>query len=339
MRIAMLAPIAWRTPPRHYGPWELVTSLLTEALVARGVDVTLFATLDSVTSATLDGVVPASYNEDPSIDAKVWEFRHLSHLFAQADQFDLIHNQADFPAHAFAPLTNTPIVTTIHGFSSDRILPMYAPFQDRVHYVAISEADRHPALRYAATIHHGIPLDNFAFDPEGSDGLLFFGRIHPDKGAKEAIAVATASGRTLDMYGVVQDEGYHTREVIPALSPSIRYHGVVGGADRINALGSARALLHLINFDEPFGLSVIEAMACGTPVIAVRRGSMPELIEHGVTGMLVDTIDEAIAAVDAVGDIDRSVVRRSVRERFSIDRMADAYLALYRDVLGEAAAR
>ncbi len=334
----MLAPIAWRTPPRHYGPWELVTSLLTEALVARGVDVTLFATLDSVTSATLDGVVPASYNEDPSIDAKVWEFRHLSHLFAQADQFDLIHNQADFPAHAFAPLTNTPIVTTIHGFSSDRILPMYAPFQDRVHYVAISEADRHPALRYAATIHHGIPLDNFAFDPEGSDGLLFFGRIHPDKGAKEAIAVATASGRTLDMYGVVQDEGYHAREVIPALSPSIRYHGVVGGADRINALGSARALLHLINFDEPFGLSVIEAMACGTPVIAVRRGSMPELIEHGVTGMLVDTIDQAIAAVDAVADIDRAVVRRSVRERFSIDRMADAYLALYRDVLGEAAA-
>lgn len=339
MRIAMLAPIAWRTPPRHYGPWELVTSLLTEALVARGVDVTLFATLDSVTSATLDGVVPASYNEDPSIDAKVWEFRHLSHLFAQADQFDLIHNQADFPAHAFAPLTNTPIVTTIHGFSSERILPMYAPFQDRVHYVAISEADRHPALRYAATIHHGIPLDSFAFDPVGGEGLLFFGRIHPDKGAKEAIAVATASGRTLDMYGVVQDEGYHTREVIPALSPSIRYHGVVGGADRINALGSARALLHLINFDEPFGLSVIEAMACGTPVIAVRRGSMPELIEHGVTGMLVDTIDEAIAAVDAVGDIDRSVVRRSVRERFSIDRMADAYLALYRDVLGEAAAR
>ncbi|RYD67621.1 MAG: glycosyltransferase family 4 protein [Sphingomonadales bacterium] len=339
MRIAMLAPIAWRTPPRHYGPWELVTSLLTEALVARGVDVTLFATLDSVTSATLDGVVPASYNEDPSIDAKVWEFRHLSHLFAQADQFDLIHNQADFPAHAFAPLTNTPIVTTIHGFSSDRILPMYAPFQDRVHYVAISEADRHPALRYAATIHHGIPLDSFAFDPVGGDGLLFFGRIHPDKGAKEAIAVATASGRTLDLYGVVQDEGYHAREVIPALSPSIRYHGVVGGADRINALGSARALLHLINFDEPFGLSVIEAMACGTPVIAVRRGSMPELIEHGVTGMLVDTIDEAIAAVDAVGDIGRSVVRRSVRDRFSIDRMADAYLALYRDVLGEAAAR
>ena len=199
MKIAMLAPIAWRTPPRHYGPWELVTSLLTEALVARGVDVTLFATLDSVTAATLDGVVPAPYSEDPSIDAKVWEYRHLSHLFAQGDRFDLIHNQADFPAHAFAPLVDTPIVTTIHGFSSDRILPMYAPYQDRVHYVAISDADRHPDLRYAATIHHGIPLDDFAFDPAGSDDLLFFGRLHPDKGAAEAIAAARAVGRRLDL--------------------------------------------------------------------------------------------------------------------------------------------
>ncbi|MEG3180246.1 glycosyltransferase family 4 protein [Sphingomonas sp. LT1P40] len=334
MKIAMLAPIAWRTPPRHYGPWELVTSLLTEALVARGVDVTLFATLDSVTEATLDGVAPASYNEDPAIDAKVWEFRHLSHLFAQADRFDLIHNQADFPAHAFAPLTETPIVTTIHGFSSDRILPMYEPYQDRVHYVAISDADRHPALRYAATIHHGIPLDDFIFDPTGSDNLLFFGRIHPDKGAKEAIAAARASGRSLDLYGLVQDEGYHAREVLPAIDPSIRFHGVIGGAERIRALGNARALLHLINFDEPFGLSVIEAMACGTPVIAMRRGSMPELIEHGVTGMLVGSLDEAIAAIDTIGDLDRATIRRAVVERFSVERMADAYLALYREILG-----
>ena len=172
MKIAMIAPIAWRTPPRHYGPWELVTSLLTEALVARGVDVTLFATLDSQTAGTLDGVVPAPYSEDPSIDAKVWEFRHLAHVFERADEFDLIHNQADFPAHAFANLVDTPIVTTIHGFSSDRILPMYAPYQHRVHYVAISDADRHPSLRYAATIHPGIPVDDFAFDPVGADGLL-----------------------------------------------------------------------------------------------------------------------------------------------------------------------
>ncbi len=337
MKIAMLAPIAWRTPPRHYGPWELVTSLLTEALVARGIDVTLFATLDSVTSATLDGVVPAPYSEDPSIDAKVWEFRHLSYLFAQADRFDLIHNQADFPAHAFAPLVETPIVTTIHGFSSERILPMYAPFQQRVHYVAISDADRHPALRYAATIHHGIPLDQFRFDATGSEDLLFFGRIHPDKGAKEAIATARASGCALDLYGIVQDQAYYEREVAPAVDGvTVRYHGAVGGEARVQALGSARALLHLINFNEPFGLSVIEAMACGTPVIATRRGSMPELIEHGVTGFLVDTPDEALAAIERAGQIDRLAVRRAVANRFSVDRMADAYIALYRDILGTA---
>jgi glycosyltransferase involved in cell wall biosynthesis len=334
MKIAMLAPIAWRTPPRHYGPWELVTSLLTEALVTRGVDVTLFATQDSVTSAKLDGVVPAPYSEDPSVDAKVWEFRHLAHMFDQADRFDLIHNQADFPAHAFAGLVRTPIITTIHGFSSDRILPMYAPFQDRVHYVAISDADRHPALRYAATIHHGIPLDDFRFDAGGSENLLFFGRIHPDKGAKEAIAAARGSGRALDLYGIVQDQGYYEREVEPANDGiAIRYHGVIGGEARIRALGSARALLHLINFAEPFGLSVIEAMACGTPVIAARRGSMPELVEDGVTGFLVDTPAQALAAIDRVHEIDRAVVRQAVADRFSIDRMADAYIKLYRDIL------
>jgi len=330
----MLAPIAWRTPPRAYGPWELVTSLLTEALVARGVDVTLFATRDSLTAGTLDGVVPAPYSEDPSVDAKVWEFRHLAHLFDQADRFDLIHNQADFPAHAFSRLVDTPIVTTIHGFSSNRILPMYEAYQDRVHYVAISAADRHPALRYAATIHHGIPVGDFAFDPDGSEGLLFFGRIHPDKGAAEAIAAGEASGRALDLYGIVQDEAYHAREVLPRLGERVRYHGAVGGEARVRALGHARALLHLINFDEPFGLSVIEAMACGTPVIATRRGSMPELIEHGVTGFLVDSAAEAVDAIARTGDLDRAIVRQRVVERFCVERMADAYLALYRRIVG-----
>ena len=333
MRIAMLAPIAWRTPPRHYGPWELVTSLLTEALHAQGVDVTLFATLDSQTAATLDGVVPAGYEEDPSIDAKVWEHRHLSHVFSQAKDFDIIHNQADFPAHAFAPLIGTPMVTTIHGFSSDRILPMYKPFEDRVHFVAISAADRHPSLRYAATIHHGIPVEDFPFDPVGGPDLLYFGRIHPDKGAAEAIAAAGQSGRRLIMAGIVQDQAYFDAAVAPELDDHIRYHGPVGGADRARALGKARALLHLINFDEPFGLSVIEAMACGTPVIAMRRGSMPELIEDGVTGFLVDTLDEAVAAIGRIDEIDRAAPRRAVMERFTVDRMADDYVALYRRIL------
>jgi glycosyltransferase involved in cell wall biosynthesis len=335
MRIAMLAPISWRTPPRAYGPWELVTSLLTEALVARGVDVTLFATLDSETAGTLAGVVPAPYSEDPSIDAKVWEYRHLAHLFERAGEFDLIHNQADFPAHAFSGLVDTPMVTTIHGFSSDRILPMYEPFQDRVRYVAISDSDRHPRLRYAATIHHGIRIDDFPFDAQGSDDLLFFGRIHPDKGAAEAIAAARGAGRRLVMAGIVQDAGYHDREVAPALDGErVRFIGAVGGEGRARTLGQAAALLHLINFDEPFGLSVVEALACGTPVIAVNRGSMPELIDHGVTGFLVDDVDQAVAAIARIGEIDRAACRKAAVERFSVERMADRYLELYRSILG-----
>jgi glycosyltransferase involved in cell wall biosynthesis len=333
MKIAMLAPISWRTPPRHYGPWELVTSLLTEALVARGIDVTLFATRDSITAGTLAGVVPAPYSEDPSVDAKVWEFAHLAHLFERAGEFDLIHNQADFPAHAFSGLVDTPMVTTIHGFGSDRILPMYKPYEHRVHYVAISASDRHPALKYAATIHHGIPLDTFPFDADGGDDLLFFGRMHPDKGAAEAIRVAQATGRRLNLYGIVQDQGYFDRDVAPHLGERIVYHGPVGGEARVRALGSAKALLHLIGFDEPFGLSVIEAMACGTPAIAIDRGSMPELIDDGVTGFLVDSVEQAVAAVDRVGEIDRAACRAAVAARFSVEAMADRYIALYRRIL------
>ncbi|WP_417245755.1 glycosyltransferase family 4 protein [Celeribacter sp.] len=334
MRIAMLAPIAWRTPPRHYGPWELLTHLLTEELVALGVDVTLFATKDSQTSARLDAVVPAPYSEDPSIDPKVWEYRHLSHVFSKAGEFDIIHNQSDFPTHAFTPLVETPVVTTIHGFSSERILPMYKPFEDQVHFVAISEADRHLDLRYAATIHHGIKMEYFPFDPVGSEDLLFFGRIHPDKGTKDAIEVARATGHRLHIYGIIQDQAYFDAHVRPHLSDGqILWHGPVGGIERAKALGAAKALLHLIGFDEPFGLSVVEAMACGTPVIAYPRGSMPELIRDGQTGFLVDTLAEAIRAVEQVNTLDRATARARVAAHFTTRRMARDYLALYQSVL------
>lgn len=335
MRIAMLAPISWRTPPRHYGPWELVTSLLTEALVARGVEVTLFATADSITAGTRAGVCPRPYSEDPTLDAKVWELLHVAHVFERAGEFDLIHNQADFVPLAFSRLVDTAMVTTIHGFSSERIVPIFKRYQDRVSYVSISAADRHPELAYAATIHHGIALEQFAFDPIGGDDLLFFGRIHPDKGAAEAIEVARRAGRRLVMAGIVQDHAYHEREVAPAVDGRrVICDGPVGGDARVQMLGAARALLHLINFDEPFGLSVVEAMACGTPVIACARGSMPELIDHGVTGFLVGNIDEAVEAVARIGEIDRAACRAAVASRFTVDRMADAYLSLYRRLLG-----
>jgi len=334
MRVAMLAPISWRTPPRHYGPWELVTSLLTEALVARGVDVTLFATADSVTAGRLEAVVPAGYSEDGSLDAKVMEMLHVSHVFEQAGRFDLIHNQADFVPLTFSRLVETPVVTTIHGFSSSRIVPVFKRYEDRVHYVAISDADRNPDLKYAATIHHGIPIEEFPFDAQGGDDLLFFGRMHPDKGAAEAIRAATATDHRLVMAGIIQDEAYYRTEVAPFVDGNrIVFNGPVGGAARIHALGHAKALLHLIGFAEPFGLSVIEAMACGTPVIAYNKGSMPELIEHGVTGFLVDTFDEAVAAIGRIGEIDRRACRRAVEERFTVERMANRYLALYETIL------
>ena len=333
MRIAMLAPISWRTPPAGYGPWELVTSLLTEGLVARGVDVTLFATQDSHTAGTLAGVVPHAYSEHPELDAKVWEALHVAHVFERAGDFDLIHNQADFVPLAFSRLVGTPVVTTIHGFGSERILPAYRAYDDRVHYVAISDADRHPDLHYAATIHHGIRLQDFPFDPRGGGDLLFFGRIHPDKGAADAIAAAQSTGHRLVMAGLVQDADYHKRQVLPHLGDRVEHVGVVGGADRARTLGSAKALLHLIGFDEPFGLSVVEAMACGTPVIAYNRGSMPELIQHGVNGFLVDTLDQAIAAIARIGEIDRAACRASVERHFTVERMTDAYLALYERIL------
>ena len=238
----MLAPISWRTPPRHYGPWELVTSLLTEALVAKGVDLTLFATADSLTAGKLEAVVPTGYSEDPSLDAKVMEMLHVANVFEHAHEFDLIHNQADFVPLSFSRLVDVPQVTTIHGFSSPHIVPVFKRYQDRVHYVAISEADRHPDLRYAATIHHGIRIEEFPFDAEGGDDLLFFGRIHPDKGAGEAVRAARVTGHNLLMAGIIQDDGYYAREVEPWLDGErIVFNGPLGGEARTREANSIHA--------------------------------------------------------------------------------------------------
>ena len=328
----MLAPIAWRVPPRHYGPWERVVSLLTEGLVAAGVDVTLFATADSITGAHLSAVVPAPYEETAGMDVKVWEGLHLAHAFGRAAEFDLIHNHYDFLPLTYASLVGTPTVTTIHGFSSERILPVYRAFDGRAHYVSISDADRHPDLTYLATIHHGLDLAEFTFQPRAGEYLLFFGRIHPDKGATDAIRVARAAGHPLLLAGIVQDRAYFEREVEPQLGADVRYVGSVGPPERDALLGGALGLLHLIHFNEPFGLSVVEAMACGTPVIAYARGSMPEVIADGVSGILVPDEASAVAAVGRLGVLDRSAVRAHA-ERFSVARMVDAYLDAYCRVL------
>ena len=334
MRIAMISPIAWRTPPRHYGPWENVVSLLTEGLVARGIDVTLFATGESETGAELRAVCAKGYEEDPDMIAKVWEGLHISEVFEHAREFDLIHNHFDFLPLTYAGLVDTPVVATIHGFSSPGILPVYQKYNSKVAYVSISEADRAAGLDYIQTIHHGIDLARFDFNGQPDDYLLFFGRIHPDKGAKEAIEIARACKKRLLMAGIIQDDAYYRQHVEPFIdNDCVTYVGSVGPDRRNQLLGHAAALLHPIWFNEPFGLSIIEAMACGTPTIAFNKGSMPELIEHGENGFLVADSDEAIECVARLNEINRAQCRQTVEQRFTADRMVERYIDVYRQIL------
>ena len=308
--------------------------MLTEGLVKRGIDVTLFATGNSLTTAPLHAVIPRGYEEDRTIDAKVAECLHIAEVFEHADEFDLIHNHFDFLPLAWSRLTTTPVVTTIHGFSSDRILPVYRKYDRDCYYVSISNADRSPELDYVANAYHGIDLNAFTYREKPDDYLLFFGRIHEDKGASEAIEIARRAGLRLVMAGIIQDQDYYREKVEPFLNEtSVVYVGSVGPSKRDQLLGGAYALLHPINFAEPFGLSVVEAMACGTPVIAFAKGSMPEVVVDGQTGFLVNSVEEAVAAVLRVPELDRAACRRHVKERFSADRMVDGYLEVYREVL------
>jgi glycosyltransferase involved in cell wall biosynthesis len=332
--VAVLASISWRVPPRHYGPWEQFASLLTEGLVSRGTDVTLFATGDSVTAGRLASVVDRPYSEDAEVDPKVAECLHIAHLFERAAEFDVIHNSFDFLPLTYSGLVDTPVLTTIHGFSSPRIRSVYRRYDATTSYVAISDADRDPDLHYLATIHHGIDTDAFSLR-EAAGYLLFFGRIHPDKGTVEAIDVALAAGRRLVIAGIVQDQRYFDECVAPRLDGErVLFLGAVSADDRAELLGGADALLHLISFDEPFGYSVAEAMACGTPVIAFERGSMAELIEDGTTGFLVADVPSAVAAVERAAGLDRAAIRAHAIDLFGVGRMVDAYLAAYEEIVG-----
>lgn len=333
MKVAVLAPVAWRTPPRHYGPWEQMASNVAEGLVALGVDVTLFATADSATAGTLAAVVPAGYEEDRTQDAKVGECLHISHLMERAGEFDLIHNHFDFLPLTYSRLIATPMVTTIHGFSSARILAVYEKYAATTAYVSISHADRSPRLPYAATVYNGLRVSDFDFTEKPDDYLLFFGRIHPDKGTAEAIKIAQRSGHRLLIAGIVQDADYFRERVEPLLSDTIVFLGPAGPAQRNQLLGKALALLHPIRFEEPFGLSVAEAQLCGTPVIAFNRGAMPELIQHAHTGFLVDGVGQAVEAVQQLGKLSRTACRAWAAANFSQEKMAADYLAVYEKLL------
>ncbi len=334
MKVAILSPIAWRTPPSKYGPWEQVASNVAEGLVEKNVDVTLFATGNSITGGKLQYVSEYAYSENPDMDPKVWECLHISHLMEQAEKFDLIHNHFDFLPLTYSGLIKTPMVTTIHGFSSQKILEVYKKYNSTNFYVSISNSDRSPELGSTATVHNGINTNNFTFRKESKDYLLFFGRIHPEKGAFESIQIAKQTGRKLIISGLIQHQEYFNNKILPFINDDdIIYAGNSGTKERDKLLGEAYALLHPISFEEPFGLSVAESMMCGTPVIAFNLGSMPELIIHEKTGFLVNTVDEAAEAVGNIKSIDRKYCRKWALSKFSREKMTEGYLEVYKNVL------
>jgi glycosyltransferase involved in cell wall biosynthesis len=334
MKIAILSPIAWRTPPRKYGPWEQVSSNIAEGLVEQGIDVTLFASGDSITGGRLVSVCEQPYAEHPEVDPKVAECLHISHLMEQAHQYDIIHNNFDFLPLSYSRLIKTPMVTTIHGFSSPKIIPVYKKYNNTSYYVSISNSDRSSELNYLATVYNGIDTREFSFNAESGNYLLFFGRIHPEKGVSEAIEIAKKSNRKLIISGLIQDQEYFADRVNPYIDgQEIIYVGNSGPVDRNKLLGGAFALLHPIGFEEPFGLSVVEAMMCGTPVIAFKRGSMSELILDGKTGFLVNNVDEAVEAANSIEFIDRRDCMEWASSTFSREKMVEGYLDVYQKIL------
>jgi glycosyltransferase involved in cell wall biosynthesis len=328
-RLAILSPIAWRTPPRQYGAWETVASNVTEGLIARGWDVTLFASGDSVTRAHLHAVLAKGYEEDSTIDSKVAEYLHISEVFEHVAEFDLIHSHYDFMPLSYTRLIKTPVLTTIHGFSSAKIMPIYQKYRDG-YFVSVSDSDRAPGLNYLATVYNGIDLSLYPLQGCGGDDLIFLGRIHPDKGVHLAIEVARLSGMRLIIAGIIQDKTYFREQIQPHLdNQNILYIGPVGVTGKNDLFARARALLHLNTIPERFGLVLVEANAAGVPVIAMNLGSCREVIEDRKTGFLVDNVTEAIQALGRISEIDRSACRSRVRQHFSIETMVEGYERVY----------
>ncbi len=328
-RVAVLSPIAWRTPPRQYGAWETVASNITEGLVARGWDVTLFASGDSVTSARLHAVVDKGYEEDPALDPKVAEYLHISETFEHAAEFDLIHSHYDFMALTYSRLVKTPVLTTIHGFSSAKIMSVYQKYRDG-YFVSISDSDRAPGLNYLATVYNGIDLSMYPLRETGGEDLIFLGRIHPDKGVHLAIEVARRSGFRLVIAGIIQDQAYFREQVEPHLDDqNILYVGPVDVPGKNELFARARVLLHLNTIPERFGLVLVEANAAGVPVVAMDLGSCREVIKDGQTGFLVNDVTDAVRALGRIPEIDRHTCRSRVRQYFSIDTMVEGYEQVY----------
>jgi glycosyltransferase involved in cell wall biosynthesis len=338
MRIAQIAPLYESVPPGRYGGTERVVSHLTEELVRLGHEVTLFASGDSTTSAELVPVCPGALWEDPECrEALPHHVRSMERVFADVTRFDVLHFHTDFVHFPVLRRQPWPNVTTLHGSLN---VHDFGPFLDtypEMPLVSISNSQRRPirSAIWLATVHHGLPRDLHTFREQPGQYLAFLGRISPEKGLDRAIEIARRSGVRLKIAAKIYSEerGYYAEVILPLLRESagfVDFVGEIGGSAKDEFLGGACALLFPIDWEEPFGLVMIEALACGTPVIAWRRGSTPEVIDDGATGFIVDNVDAAVAAVGRIKEIERRTCRRVFEERFDVERMAMQYVEVYR---------
>jgi len=331
LRLAVLAPISRALPPAGYGPWEQIAIDVADGASEAGLDVTLFASGDSRPRGKLRSVIPVGLSGDEALDGDVYTALHIAALFERAGDFDLIHNHFDWKPLTYALATQAPpMVTTVHGFSRPQILAAYYAGAARSFFCSISAADRDPGLDYLATVHNGIDPHAFTFVDRAGEYLLFLGRFHPEKGAHRAIAVAARAGVRLVLAGIPQDVTYFEREIAPHVDGDrVRFVGPVAGAARDALLGGALALVHLTTRPERFGLTLVEAMACGTPVLGANQGSVPEIVVDGVTGFVCDDDDAAVARVPDLAALDRRACRARVEAAFTRERMVDRYLDAY----------
>jgi len=336
LKLAVLAPISWPTPPPGYGPWEQVAFDIADGMRKRGLEVTLFATGNSHFDGSLASVVPVGLNEDRALDGGIYEALHIGELFARAGEFDLIHNNLDWKPLTYALATQgPPLLTTIHGFSSPQILAAYYAGARRSFYCSISDADRDPGLEYLATTYNGIDPSLFTFSATPGDYLVFLGRFHPEKGAHIAIEIAKRAGVRIVLAGIPHDVAYFEREIAPHIDgDAVCFVGPVQRDARDELLSNALALVHMTTRPERFGLTLIEAMACGTPVLGADMGSIPEIVRNGVTGYVCKDVAEAVARVPLLASLDRRACRDHVESTFTVEHMIDRYLGAYKMALG-----
>lgn len=341
MRIAQIAPLAERVPPKRYGGTERVVHALTEELVRRGHEVTLFASGDSQTSAKLESVYPRALREAKLKDpygANNWSLLNLGLAYELQDEFDIIHDHVMPLGLPTANLATTPVVVTMHGPFTGENRKLFQTFRNP-HVVTVSEAQVYPVpgINHAGTVYNGLAMEDYVFGKEGGDYLLFVGRISIEKGVHMAIDVA----QQLDMKLIIAaklekgDQPYFREYVEPRLSERVEWVGEVGEEERNKLMAGARCLLHPVTFREPFGLVLIEAMACGCPVVAFNRGSIAEIIDTGKTGFVVEDVEGMVDAVLAIDQIDRSACRAHALKNFSAKHMADGYEKIYKKLFYE----